>query len=256
MSLYAVDRRIQDTLLWNLLEQKAEAERLPPEFMAGVNKICSYGITLAKDIIRFFPTFTLHDNVHICNVCDWMYRLLGNHAQKATATDIALLIISAACHDLGMSVSKDQREKLIIAARNCSVEWKNYFSNHLKDYEEFQRTGELTDKILRSYVRLYHHEMGGHHLPGVEDWPKALVTKGISRHVFLRLCKSHGEPIEALHLTMADQSSTEYHLLPCAILLRLADILDFDASHAPDELYYHLGLSHPEDIEAAFSKME
>lgn len=32
--------------------------------------------------------------------------------------------------------------------------------------------------------------------------------------------------------------------------------MDFDASRAPDELYYHLGLSHPEDIEAAFSKME
>ena len=77
MSLYEVDKSIRDTRLWNLLEQKVEEERLPLEFMAGVSKVCARGITLAKDIIRFFPTFTLHDIVHICNVCNWMYRLLG-----------------------------------------------------------------------------------------------------------------------------------------------------------------------------------
>ncbi|WP_325198991.1 hypothetical protein [Oscillibacter sp.] len=77
MGLDSVDRSIRDTELWKLLAQKAEATGLPPGFMAGVDEICSRGITLAKDIIRFFPTFTLHDNVHICHVCGWMYQLLG-----------------------------------------------------------------------------------------------------------------------------------------------------------------------------------
>lgn len=256
MSLHEVDRSIQNTELWMLLSQKVEAEMLPTEFMVGVNEICARGLTLAKDIIRSFPTFTLHDNVHICNVCDWMYKFLGDYAKEITAADAALLVMSAACHDLGMSVSATQKVELTIAAKNCSAEWENYFSNHLADYEEFQRTGNISDKILRNYVRLHHHERVGLQLPKGTDWPKALVARGISRDLFLRLCRSHGEPIEALNLTAADKRSKEYHLLPCAILLRLADILDFDASRAPKELYNHLGLDRPQDAETDLSKTE
>ena len=256
MSLYEVDKAIQSTDLWKLLLRKAEKEELPSEFVTDVDRICSCGITLAKDIIRFFPTFTLHDNVHICNVCDWMYKLLGNHTEEITAADAALLVMSAACHDIGMSVSEEQKAELTAAAKNRSPEWEHYFSSHAADVEEFQRTGSISDSMLRSYVRLHHHERAGVQLLKVKDWPRALAAKGISRDVFLRLCKSHGEPVEELTLTPADQRSKEYHLLTCAILLRLADILDFDASRAPKDLYHHLGLDCPKDSETTFSKME
>lgn len=256
MSLYEVDKSMRNTQLWKLLEQKVKKEKLPPEFMVGVNKVCAYGITLAKDIIRFFPTFTLHDIVHICNVCNWMYQLLEGRAEELTATDAALLVMSAACHDIGMSVSEEQKKEMNVAAQRPSAEWDSYFFSHADDYEQFQSTGKVSDRTLRNFVRLHHHERVGHQLPSVSDWPRALSDNGISRDTFLRLCKSHGEPIEKLILTAADERSRKYHLLPCAILMRLADILDFDASRAPEELYHHLGLDRPKDAEAAFSKME
>lgn len=256
MSLYEVDKSMCNTQLWKLLEQKVKKEKLPPEFMAGVSKVCAHGITLAKDIIRFFPTFTLHDIVHICNVCDWMYQLLEGRAEELTATDAALLVMSAACHDIGMSVSDEQKKEMDVAAKRPSAEWDSYFSSHADDYEQFQSTVKVSDRMLRNFVRLHHHERVGHQLPSVSDWPRALSDNGISRDTFLRLCKSHGEPIEKLILTAADERSRKYHLLPCAILLRLADILDFDASRAPEDLYHHLGLDRPRDAEAAFSKME
>lgn len=256
MSLDEADKSIRNTELWKLLEQKAKKEKLPPEFITGVRKMCARGITLAKDIIRFFPTFTLHDIVHICNVCGWMYRLLEGRAKELTAADVALLVMSAACHDIGMSVSEEQKEEMDAAAHRPSAEWESYFYSHADDYEQFQSTGKVSDRMLRNFVRLHHHERVGHQLPSVSDWPRALVDKGISRDTFLRLCKSHGEPIEKLTLTAADERSEEYHLLPCAILLRLADILDFDASRAPEDLYHHLGLDRPRDAEAAFSKTE
>ena len=59
----------------------------------------------------FFPTFTLHDIVHICNVCDWMHQLLEGRGEELTATDAALLVMSAACHDIGMSVSDEQKRR-------------------------------------------------------------------------------------------------------------------------------------------------
>lgn len=256
MGLHDVDKSIRTTQLWNILEQKAEEEKLPPEFMAGVSKVCAHGITLAKDIIRFFPTFTLHDIVHICNVCDWMYRLLEDRAEELTAADAALLVMSAACHDIGMSVSEEQKKEMDAAAQRPSAEWESYFYSHADDYEQFQSTGRVSDRMLRNFVRLHHHERAGRQLPSVSDWPRALAKYGISRDIFLRLCKSHGEPIEKLTLTATDERSRKYHLLPCAILLRLADILDFDASRAPEDLYYHLGLDRPRNAEAAFSKTE
>lgn len=256
MDLHEVDKSIRNTELWKLLEQKAKKEKLSPEFITGVSKVCARGITLAKDIIRFFPTFTLHDTVHICNVCNWMYRLLEGRAKELTAADAALLVMSAACHDIGMSVSEEQKEEMGAAAKRPSAEWENYFYSHADDYEQFQSTGKVADRMLRNFVRLHHHERVGHQLPSVSDWPRALVDKGISRDTLLRLCKSHGEPIEKLTLTAADERTGEYHLLPCAILLRLADILDFDASRAPEDLYHHLGLDQPRDAEVAFSKME
>lgn len=256
MSLYEVDKRIRDTELWNLLERKVEEEKLPPEFMAGVSKVCACGITLAKDIIRFFPTFTLHDIVHICNVCDWMYRLLEERTDELTAVDAALLVMAAACHDIGMSVSEEQKKEMDTAAQRPSAEWESYFSSHADDYEQFQSTRRVSDRMLRNFVRMHHHERVGRQLPNGSDWPRALANNGISRDLFLRLCRSHGESIEKLVLTPADERSRKYHLLPCAILLRLADILDFDASRAPGDLYHHLGLDRPRDAEAAFSKTE
>lgn len=256
MSLNEVDKSIRDTDLWKLLEKKATEENLPPEFMVGVGEVCARGITLAKDIIRFFPTFTLHDIVHICNVCDWMHQLLDGQTEKLTAADAALLVMSAACHDIGMSVSEDQKKEMVTAAQRPSAEWESYFCSNADDYEEFQSTGKVSDRMLRNFVRLHHHERAGRQLPSASDWPRVLTGNGISRDTFLSLCKSHGEPIEKLTLTTGDKRSRKYHLLPCAILLRLADILDFDASRAPKDLYHHLGLDRPRDAEAATSKTE
>lgn len=256
MSLYKVDKSIRDTELWKLLEQKVEEERLPLQFMEGASSVCAHGITLAKDIIRFFPTFTLHDIVHICNVCDWMYRLLDGRTEELTAADAALLVMAAACHDIGMSVSEEQKKEMDTAAQRPSAEWENYFSSHADDYEQFQSTGRASDSMLRNFVRMHHHERVGCQFPSVSDWPRVLADNGISRDMFLRLCKSHGEPIEKLTLTSVDERSRKYHLLPCAILLKLADILDFDASRAPEALYNHLGLDQPRDAETDFSKME
>lgn len=256
MDLHEVDKSIRNTELWKLLEQKAKKEKLSPEFITGVSKVCARGITLAKDIIRFFPTFTLHDTVHICSVCSWMYRLLEGRAGELTAVDAGLLVMSAACHDIGMSVSEEQKKEMDAEAKRPSAEWESYFSGHADDYEQFQSTGKVSGRMLRNFVRLHHHERAGRQFSGVSDWPRALSDNGIAWDMFLRLCKSHGEPIEKLPLTAADERSRKYHLLPCAILLRLADILDFDASRAPEDLYHHLGLDRPRDAEAAFSKME
>ena len=59
-------------------------------------------MTLSKDVIRFFPTFTLHDATRISNARAWMARPLGEQRRNLTKQEAALPLMSACCHDIGM----------------------------------------------------------------------------------------------------------------------------------------------------------
>ena len=119
------------TELWSILKEKSEAEGLDAAFLEAVGAVCGRGVTLAKDIIRFFPTFTLHDETHIANVCSWMVRLLGDRKGELSAHEAALLVMAACCHDIGMSVSADQEKAL--RGNPQSADWKEYFKRHLRE---------------------------------------------------------------------------------------------------------------------------
>ena len=237
------------TELWSILKEKSEAEGLDAAFLEAVGAVCGRGVTLAKDIIRFFPTFTLHDETHIANVCSWMVRLLGDRKGELSAHEAALLVMAACCHDIGMSVSADQEKAL--RGNPQSADWKEYFKRHLREEEEFSRTGTVSDQTLRSFVRVNHHKRIAAQLPP-GAWPDALTRQGISRGVLLRLCQSHGEALDSLQVPRGKP----YDLRLCAVLLRLADSLDFDSGRAPADLFRHLGLEHPENFEQAVSQAE
>lgn len=219
---------ISGTGLWKIFREKCSDD----EFVIAVGRVCEEGILKSKDIIRFFPNFTLHDITHIKNVCNWMTALLGKRANELAAQDAAMLLMSACCHDIGMSVSAEQEKKL---------------------EEEYNSKAEQ-----REYVRLHHHERVGEHLtPKVWseklDTDKALQRNGIRRNDLLNLCKSHGEDLEKLVVPTVKK---EYDLRLCAVLLRLADILDFDSSRAPQSLFEHMGLDTPENFEQEISQLE
>lgn len=240
---------IGSTELWNLLAQRVKEEKLTSDFLTSVGKICDIGITLSKDIIRFFPKFTLHDETHIMNVCNWMVKLLGDRKKEANAHNLALLIMSACCHDVGMSVSDVQAEQL--RSNPNSPNWKQYFKNHLKDEEEFSKTGIISDRMLRSYIRLNHHNRISQQITQ-SDWPDELIQNGINRNVLIDLCSSHGESLGTLNPARWQK----YDLRFCAVILRLADILDFDSSRAPTSLFYHLGLDNALNFEEKISQTE
>ncbi len=216
---------ISDTKLWEIFREKCSDD----EFVVAVGRVCEEGILKSKDIIRFFPNFTLHDITHIRNVCNWMTELLGERANELTAQDAAMLLMSACCHDIGMSVSAEQEKKL---------------------EEEYNSKAEQ-----REYVRLHHHERVGEHLtPNVWndklDKDMHLQKNGITIDDLIDLCESHGEALKV------PTDKKEYDLRLCAVLLRLADILDFDSSRAPQSLFEHMGLDAPENFEQEISQLE
>ncbi|MEE0857554.1 MAG: ATP-binding protein [Ruminococcus sp.] len=219
---------ISCTELWKIFREKCSEE----EFVVAVGKVCEFGIEKSKAIIKFFPNFTLHDLTHIKNVCNWMTALLGKRADELTAQDAAMLLMSACCHDIGMSVSAEQEKKL---------------------EEEYNSKAEQ-----REYVRLHHHERVEEHLtPNVWndklDKDMHLQKNGITINNLLDLCKSHGKALKDLEVPT---DKKEYDLRLCTVLLRLADILDFDSSRAPQSLFEHMGLNAPENFEQEISQLE
>lgn len=238
---------IGTTELWNLLKAKIVTENLTANFLIAVSEICKIGVVASKDIIRFFPTFTLHDETHIVNVCNWMVRLLGKRKENLLASEAALLVMAACCHDVGMSVKVEQEEAL--SANPRTLEWREYFKQHPKDEEEFNRTKVISKRMLRNYVRKNHHRRIADQ---IENWDAALQAQQITKRVLINLCQSHGETLENLTVPRG----VPYDLRLCAVLLRLSDILDFDSSRAPDYLFKHLGLEQPQDLEMSISQTE
>ncbi len=235
------------TALWKLLESKAEQGELTAETLSAVSALCAEGAALSKDIVRFFPNYTLHDETHIANVCDWMLRLLDEDLKRRLTSRQAVLLLLAACwHDAGMSVSADEEGSL---ARNPrSQAWTAFFREHKREELAYERDGAISPETLRSFVRFHHPARVRNKLT---NWSSELQRLSLRREDLLALCESHGKALEDCPALRKDPD------LPlCAVLLRLADILDFDASRAPEPLFRHRGLDAPTDLEQRISRTE
>lgn len=148
--------------LWKLFEEKAEEQGLGRDFISAVGEVCAIGLNLSKYIVRFFPTFTLHDETHSVNVCQWMWVLLGEEGRKKlTPHEAALLLMAACCHDIGMAVSPEQEEQMRL---RTYPGWDDYFRQNLKDDEEYEEKKVISDRMLRNFVRMRHHERIGENL--------------------------------------------------------------------------------------------
>lgn len=230
--------------LWKLFVRKAEEAELGRYFISAVGEVCAIGLDLSKYIVRFFPTFTLHDETHSAKVCRWMWVLLGEEGRKKlTPHEAALLLMAACCHDIGMAVSPEQEERMRL---RTYPGWDDYFRQNLKDDTEYCRTGVISDRMLRKFVRMHHHERIGENLRQ-SDWPDTLLLEELDWELLLKLCRSHGS-----ELTDAELNYREglYDLRMCAVVLRLADLLDFDAGRAPETLFRQMGLDRPRDAES------
>src|SRR5699024_10455792 len=112
----------KDEKLWKILKAKAreeeercgERERENTEkYLTAVADICQYGVDRAKTIRDTFPFYTLHDEVHICNVMRLMAKLLDDRISSLTRDEAALLMMAACCHDIGMSYTEGEKKELL-----------------------------------------------------------------------------------------------------------------------------------------------
>ena len=244
---------ITNTELWKYLEDEKGMN-----FANDISRVCYDACTISGTITELLPNFTKHDSTHIKSVLDWMAILLENKLDILTKEETALLIMAACCHDVGMSISKDNKKDLMneLETERLGRDLKEYFrknkdkENEYKNRNKQNNNEELYKLIIRDFVRQNHHLRVGEVL-GKETF-KGLQGP-LRKELVIALCKSHGEDLCELK-NRIDNTGVRIYLL--AILLRLADILNFDTSRAPDIKFRHAGLDNPQSDEEIKSANE
>lgn len=224
---------LENTAIW-----KAYVDGLPSDSprSAWVHQVYESSVEHLKDVRRSFPNYTLHDETHVLNVLDAMAGILGDQISRLTKGEEELLILAACLHDLGMVYTEDEK--------------KQCFDNK-KQTREFLRTSspelmgcpaeEWPEDTRQWYLRWLHP----FRLTKVfqnEKWKALFAARPaeiVSKQCIQAVCQAHGESPDdfSKKREMEYLAASDADPLFCALLLRLADLLDFDDTRAPKVLY-------------------
>ena len=217
----------QENKIWERLEVKCD-DNIE---LGNIEKMCDEAVALVRTIRDTFPDYTLHDEQHISNVLNWMEMLLDDSGiERLSDGECAMLILAACYHDIGMCYTEEQKKKELKSHR-----FTEYLEKNPKAYLTVKKNSEAGEEIPKEiqieYFRRIHPQRVDELLP--EKWEINLVR----RDTLAAVCKSHGENIDDRKDELPYDSFLETDHILCAILLRLADVLDFDVSRAPHILY-------------------
>lgn len=231
--------RLKDTKLWQVYVEKLGDDH---NRMRWTQKAVNTACEQLKAVRDTFENYTLHDDTHVLNVMDIMAGLLGNRIKELTVGEAEALLIVAALHDLGMVYTKTDRETCL----TDTARLRKYYASH----PDLRNTDveEWDESVQQDFLRWLHpfrimdvlqQEEWKNHF---EERPKEVI----SQNVIVAICRAHGENVEEIRLqaTVGELKylcAKEVDPLFCAILLRLADIMDFDDSRTPAILFSYAG---------------
>jgi hypothetical protein len=225
--------------IWGVFKSQATVKQ-----QGQIDDLVDYAKQLLERVVETLPTYTLHNQQHAENILARMEDLLGENAQNLTALEAAILILAAYYHDIGMVFTEDERSHL-----QDSPDFEDFLAAHprMALALEGESGALLPTDVAESYCRWAHAERVFVHLNRLENplnealrWETVDLTLALGE-----ICRSHNLRADAL---MDDAAfPTDYlgdaDLRFCAIMLRLADILDFDRSRSPAAVYEYLGLA-------------
>jgi hypothetical protein len=273
------DQLHRESRLFRRLEKhkKDGAARLATAVVATVHD----AEAISAHVVRFFPQYTLHSETHLWNVLGWMEELAEPAIEQLGPLDCALAIQAAFIHDLGMVPSDDEYRDLGNPETDAGRAFQAYCDGHplYAELERLRKLGKQKTPILGStqedllrgqlfadYLRTTHADervaQGQNRILGwlnkfdVEDNYRGLPY----RPCLALIAMSHGQPIDWLparlkrgpggldgkvNVNAHDFAGEKVHWCQIAWLLRLADIMDFDATRTPKVVFEHLGIQNP-----------
>ena len=262
--------RLPKSAIYRTLEKKCGSDPAGSQVLSLVKDATFFAYQKTKTILMHMGEFTLHDGDHLFRVLTLMEKLLTpEKIEELSVPELMLLILSAFFHDIGMAAE----EKDVTAWRkvwdlppSLSDEEKGEFSkfqrfymskpelsSQIESYVEQGKNSEadlLKDYIISDYIRVTHAERAKNIIE--DNWSEKIIYRDVDLTVeFAEICFSHND--DALSLVELDRSylcgnGIYANLQLVAVILRLADILDFDAKRTPSVLFAHLFVRNPISI--------
>jgi len=221
---------------------------------------------LAKTVVKDLPEYTLHDQVHMKQVIDIMGRLIPEETRnRLKPLEIAALLLSAILHDIGMAPPEAEVDCLLgISDTSEYGQGVDRYQAQRKEHPEILRqidalrvqnrhpeADKLERRLLAHYLRITHAERS------MTFVRKKYGDRFKYANYFFcedmaRVCNSHNEDpanVADMSCRRLVRGFDEYcNWRFVAVVLRLADVLDFDSKRTPRLLFRHLGVCTPESI--------
>ncbi|NJO92435.1 MAG: metal-dependent phosphohydrolase, partial [Chloroflexia bacterium] len=195
-----------------------------------------------------------------------MERMIPNDTlSKLSIPELMMLILCSFLHDIGMAPEEDK-------IRAWKEDWDDVFPNDfekeenskfnrfrntypgkiqeinkLRKNEEHTKANLIEDFIITEYIRTTHAIRAREII--ANNWADRIIYKDKNlTYELTQLCFSHGnDSLSLLDLeTNVLCGEDEYICLPfIGVILRLSDLLDFDAKRTPSILFSHLSVRNP-----------
>jgi hypothetical protein len=246
--------RLQTTTLFQeLLKREASSGVVLSE---RVKDVVAHVAPLMERIPDHMPEFTLHDPNHGAKVVELMGRIIpADTLAQLNAIELSILIYAGYLHDLGMTCSRDQAEKIIRTApdfariRAASSDIQADIEK-LKAASDHRGATHLEDRLLNEYLRCHHVQRSASFIRNDLQGKLAIEYSGIPYGKWVQaVCDSHALPVARLRdetvwprnaLIGPERVNVQY----LSLVLRLGDILDLDPERTPKVL---LDFINPKD---------
>ncbi len=261
---------LSKSLIYKELVNKCQSDVAGTHVLSLIDDAVYYAYQRTKMVLINMGEYTLHDGDHLFRVLRLMERLLPDVTLKSLSVpELMLLILTAFYHDIGMAPSLND---VIIWNKYWGVDeindeekqqfeaFKKYCNKNptlVAEIERFYKTGandkaELLKKhLISGYIRATHSFRARTIIE--KDWIGRVKYRDFDlTDEFAQLCYSHNEDPASLQDfdTSLLCGPGVYVCLPfIGVILRLADILDFDAKRTPAILYSHLTIRNPVSLQ-------
>lgn len=224
---------LNQTCLWKRYESVCQNKTR----MEWIKTVYRQAVTQLKTVRDTFPNYTLHDDKHVLNVLYAIGGLLGNQIESLTVGELELLILAAALHDIGMVYTDEEKksEFALTTPLNVFIRTKRpeLYGVAPKDWSEKDQQWFLRDR---------HPFRIDRKLSKQQVWQEIINSRPVEivpMNTIVAVCRSHGEDAKAIKNRDELKYDSYYNVNPlfCAVLLRLADLLDFDDTRAPRVLF-------------------
>lgn len=218
--------KIKDNIAYQILES-----RKAHKFITDIDQIVTDITPILNEICIYFSNYTLHNIEHSLRVLYNMCAISGkNTLEKLSNLELAMIIYVALLHDVGMWIFPDEIEGI-----KDNSQFKFYLKRNCGD----------ESLALQDYVRPIHGKRSYKYITNDEKLGKILCDNRLSTVSFLEdvalICQSHMESIDWINKNLKESFSKgdHYNSKYIALLLRIADYIDFDSQRAPEYLLEH-----------------